>query len=64
MLSKSGQWIQRAKAFMEAGSNPHTQTTTTLISNKYVAYRWLLSFTLTSDTSVIVSGACAGVRMQ
>jgi hypothetical protein len=29
----------------EAGSNPHTHATTTLISNKYVAYRWLLSFT-------------------
>lgn len=54
MLSKSGQWIQRAGSFIEAASNPHTQATTTLISNKYVAYRWLLSFTLTSDTSVIV----------
>lgn len=50
MLSESGQWIQRAKA----GSNPHTQATTTLISNKYMAYRWLLSFTLTSDTTSVI----------
>lgn len=54
MLSKSGQWIQRAKSLIEAGSIPHTQATTTLISNKYVAYRWLLSFTLTSDTASVI----------
>lgn len=33
---------------------PRTQATTTLISNKYVAYTWLLFFTLTSDTTSVI----------
>lgn len=56
------------KPFMKQGSNPtHTQATTTLISNKYVAYTWLLFFFLPPhqiQQASLLDRVHGGVRTQ